>query len=109
MTKVIVGSGFAAQSPHAGGVFSVVLQYLLGLRRLGCEVCWLELLWPEGGDDRPLIRRFMRQLADYGLERDCCLIYFPQGAWRPRPARHASGTAGQPRGSGGSVPRRICS
>jgi hypothetical protein len=48
MAKVIVGSGFVAQSPHAGGVFSVVLQYLLGLRRLGCEVCWLELLWPEG-------------------------------------------------------------
>jgi hypothetical protein len=49
MAKVIVGSGFVAQSPYAGGVFSVVLQYLLGLRRLGCEVCWLELLWPEGG------------------------------------------------------------
>lgn len=81
MPKVIVGSGFVAQSPRAGGVFSVVLQYLLGLRRLGCEVCWLELLWPEGGDDRPLIRRFMSQLADYGLERDCCLIYFPQGTW----------------------------
>ena len=31
MAKVIVGSGFVAQSPGAGGVFSVVLQYLLGL------------------------------------------------------------------------------
>jgi hypothetical protein len=81
MAKVIVGSGFVAQSPHAGGVFSVVLQYLLGLRRLGCEVCWLELLWPEGADDRPLIRRFMRQLAAFGLERDVCLIYFPEGTW----------------------------
>jgi hypothetical protein len=67
-------------------VFSVVLQYLLGLRRLGCEVCWLELLWPEGGDDRPLIRRFMRQLAAFGLERDVCLIYFPEGTW-PEPGR----------------------
>ena len=44
MPKVIVGSSFVAQYPQGGGVFSVVLQYLLGLRRLGCKVCWLELL-----------------------------------------------------------------
>jgi hypothetical protein len=81
MPKVIVGSGFVAQYPLAGGVFSVVLQYLLGLRRLGCEVCWLELLWPEGGDDRLLIRRFVSQLEAFGLEQDFCLIYFPEGKW----------------------------
>lgn len=81
MPKIIIGSGFVAQYPQAGGVFSVVLQYLLGLRRLGCKVCWLELLWPQGPHDRTLIRTFADRLADFGLERDFCLIYFPQGKW----------------------------
>lgn len=81
MSQVIVGSGFVAQYPQAGGMFSVVLQYLLGLRRLGCKVCWLELLWPQGPHDRELIRRFTDRLADFGLEEDFCLVYFPQGKW----------------------------
>jgi hypothetical protein len=81
MPRVIVASGFVAQYPQAGGVFSVVLQYLLGLRRLGCEVCWLELLWPQGPHDYALIRSFKERLADFGLEQDFCLIYFPQGKW----------------------------
>jgi hypothetical protein len=81
MPKVIVGSGFVAQYPQGGGVFSVVLQYLLGLRRLGCQVCWLELLWPESGDDRTQIRTFAKRLADFGLEEHFCLIYFPSGQW----------------------------
>jgi hypothetical protein len=81
MSKVIVGSGFVAQYPQGGGVFSVVLQYLLGLRRLGCQVCWLELLWPQGGDDRALISTFVEQLAAFGLQEDFCLIYFPRGQW----------------------------
>ena len=81
MPRVIVASGFVAQYPNAGGVFSVVLQYLLGLRRLGCSVCWLELLWPQGPSDRALIRTFAERVADFGLERDFCLVYFPQGKW----------------------------
>jgi hypothetical protein len=81
MAKIIVGSGFVAQYPEGGGVFSVVLQYLLGLRRLGCQICWLELLWPEGEADRGHIRTFAKRLADFGLEDDFCLIYFPRGRW----------------------------
>jgi hypothetical protein len=81
MAKVIVGSGFVAKYPQGGGVFSVVLQYLLGLRRLGCDVCWLELLWPQGPLDHELIRTFAERIADFGLEKEFCLIYFPQGEW----------------------------
>ncbi|HEX2229241.1 MAG TPA: hypothetical protein VHM64_19075 [Candidatus Binatia bacterium] len=81
MAKVIVGSGFVAQYPEGGGVFSVVVQYLLGLRRLGCQICWLELLWPEGEADRDHIRTFAKRLADFGLEDDFCLIYFPRARW----------------------------
>jgi hypothetical protein len=81
MPRVIVASGFVAQYPNAGGVFSVVLQYLLGLRRLGYSVCWLELLWPQGPSDHTLIRTFAERLAAFGLEQDFCLVYFPQGKW----------------------------
>jgi hypothetical protein len=81
MAKVIVGSGFVAKYPQGGGVFSVVLQYLLGLRRLGCQVCWLELLWPQGAHDHALIRQFAERLAAFGLEDEFCLIYFPHGKW----------------------------
>jgi hypothetical protein len=81
MPKVIVGSGFVAKYPQGGGVFSVVLQYLLGLRKLGCEVCWLELLWRQGTDDRELIGTFANRLRDFGLEDAFCLIYFPEGTW----------------------------
>jgi hypothetical protein len=81
MPRVIVASGFVAQYPQGGGVFSVVLQYLLGLRQLGCSICWLELLWPQGPHDRTLMRTFAERLADFGLEEDFCLIYFPEGKW----------------------------
>ena len=63
MARIIVGSGFVAHYPQGGGMFSVVLQYLLGLRRLGCEVCWLELLWPQGLHDQALIRTFRERLS----------------------------------------------
>src|SRR3989442_11231402 len=48
---VFVGSAFVAQYPTGGGNFWVPLQYLLGLRALGVEAHWLELLWA-GGDRR---------------------------------------------------------
>ena len=44
---VFVGSGFVAKYPTGGGNFWVPLQYLLGLRALGVEAYWLELLWPQ--------------------------------------------------------------
>lgn len=81
MPKVIVASGFVSKYPQAGGVFSVVLQYLLGLRRLGCQVCWFELLWPQGQHDSALIRTFADRMVDFGLEQEFCLVYFPQGKW----------------------------
>jgi hypothetical protein len=81
MPNVIVGSGFVAQYPQAGGVFSVVLQYLVGLRQLGCQVCWLELLWPQGAHDHDLIRTFAERMKEFGFEHDFCLVYFPEGKW----------------------------
>jgi len=41
---IFLGCGFAAKYPEGGGNFSVPLQWMLGLRRLGLDAVWLELL-----------------------------------------------------------------
>jgi len=44
VVTVFIGCGFAAKYPEGGGNFSVPLQWMLGLRRLGLDAVWLELL-----------------------------------------------------------------
>jgi hypothetical protein len=41
---IFLGCGFAAKYPEGGGNFSVPLQWMLGLRRLGLDAVWLDLL-----------------------------------------------------------------
>ena len=48
---VFVGCGFAAKYRENGGVLSLPLQWMLGLRRLKLDAIWLELL-PATGDSR---------------------------------------------------------
>lgn len=74
---VFVGCGFAAKYPEGGGNFSVPLQYLTGLRRMGRRGIWLEVLQESGepGKDAHCIRVFRRRMAVYGLEY--CLLLRP--------------------------------
>lgn len=73
---VFVGSGFAAKYVDGGGNFSVPLQWMLGLRRLGVEAIWLELL--PGSDDpaEDALRRnrFFERMREHGLEKNFCLL-----------------------------------
>jgi hypothetical protein len=74
---VVVGCGFAAKYPEGGGNFSVPLQYLTGLKRMGRRAIWLEILH-ESGDpakDAHCIRVFRRRMSAYGLEY--CLLLRP--------------------------------
>lgn len=74
---VFVGCGFAAKYPEGGGNYSVPLQWMLGLRRLGLDAIWLELL-PATADrreDESRIRMFQRRLWDHGLKECYCLLY----------------------------------
>ena len=74
---VFVGCGFAAKYPEGGGNFSVPLQYLTGLKRMGRRGIWLEVL-QESGDpskDAHCIRVFRRRMAFYGVEY--CLLLRP--------------------------------
>jgi hypothetical protein len=74
---VFVGCGFAAKYPEGGGNYSVPLQWMLGLRRLGLDAIWLELLpaTPDTREDESRIRIFQRRLHEHGLKGSYCLLY----------------------------------
>jgi hypothetical protein len=70
-----------AADPHQGGATWAVLQYLLGLRRLGHEVVFVEpigaaSLRPAGGHlDRSTNASYFRRVcADFGLEGSAALL-----------------------------------
>ena len=55
--------------PRGGGQLWVYLNWALGLRDLGCEVIWLELVWPDYAveDVRAKLLSLRKQLAQYGF------------------------------------------
>ena len=74
---IFIGCGFAAKYREGGGVLSVPLQWMLGLRRLKLDAIWLELL-PATNDlhaDRAKIANFQRRLREHGLACRYCLLY----------------------------------
>ena len=75
----VVGCGFAAKYPEGGGNFSVPLQYLLGLRRMRRPAIWLEIMQSTGDPrrDRLIADTFRRRLREFDLDRNYCLIIFP--------------------------------
>jgi hypothetical protein len=80
MDRIIAFAGSRAQRPGRGGQFWVFLQYLLGFRRLGYYVLYLDALEPdscvdEQGQRCPLeeswsVRYFRRVMAEFELH-DC--------------------------------------
>jgi hypothetical protein len=74
---IFLGCGFAAKYPDGGGNFSVPLQWMLGLRRLGLDAVWLELLpaTADAREDEGRIRNFQRRLREHGLQRRYCLLH----------------------------------
>ncbi len=75
---VFLGGGFAAKYRLGGGNFSVPLQWALGLKKLGRDFVWLELLpaSTEGREhDRACIRTFADRMRRHGLGDHWCLLY----------------------------------
>ena len=79
---VFIGSAFVAQYPTGGGNFWVPLQYLLGLRDLGIEAYWLELLWAHGdvARGRERLATFRRQVEALGVAEWVAVLFFPDGS-----------------------------
>lgn len=81
-TTIFLGCGFAAKYPKGGGNFSVPLQWMLGLRRLGLEAVWMEVM-PSTGDaaeDAARAENFETQLVGHGLAGRYALLVEPPGS-----------------------------
>jgi len=79
---IFLGCGFAAKYREGGGVFSVPLQWMLGLKRLKFDAIWLEIFPGTGNEiaDRRAIRSFKTHLRRHGLDRNYCLLYQPRAS-----------------------------
>jgi hypothetical protein len=79
---IFVGSAFVAQYPQGGGNFWVPLQYLLGLRELGYDAWWLEVLWTRGDPalDRAYIDDFLAHVRAFGVADRVVVGYFATGS-----------------------------
>ena len=77
-----LGCGFAAKYREGGGVFSVPLQWMLGLKRLRLDAIWLEIFPGTGNEtaDSSAIRSFKTQLRRHGLAENYCLLYQPHAS-----------------------------
>jgi hypothetical protein len=70
MITVVLSVYKVASFPDGGGHFWVYMQYAQGLRRLGCEVYWLEQLRPGGDPQREayLLATFLERMRQFGLD-----------------------------------------
>ncbi len=89
MTPVFVGSSFVAKYPTGGGNFWVPLQYLLGLRALGVEAYWLELLWPRSdiARARQCLETFRQHVEALGVAEWVAVVLFPDNEYDGAPGR----------------------
>jgi hypothetical protein len=84
VNEVVVVAGALAQKPNQAGHTWQFLQYLLGFRRLGWDVLFLDELEPEmcvddRGQPSPLetsanLAYFSEVMREFGLDRSCCLL-----------------------------------
>ena len=74
--RIVLAGGFLAQYPEGGGHWTGFLQYLLGLRALGHDAWWLELLRASGDPvrDRRRIDAFFAHMRAHGLDDQCVLL-----------------------------------
>src|SRR6266850_7272810 len=79
MDKVIVTSGWGAGYPEGGGMQWLNLHYLAGLRALGVEAFWLDVLGPPKKDaprsPEPVVEGFRAQCERFGLEDHWAVLY----------------------------------
>ena len=85
MTTVVIAPSNVAGFPDGGGHFWVYMQYVQGLRRLGCDVYWLEHLLASGDArrDEDALRVFLTRMRDFGLAEKVLIVQpgekFPRG------------------------------
>ncbi len=85
MRTVVLSAFNVANFPEGGGHFWVYMQYVLGLRRHGCDVYWLERFVQSGDEarDEAAIATFTERLAGFGLEGRVILEVGPDPKYSP--------------------------
>ncbi len=83
---VFIGSSFVAKYPEGGGNFWVPLQYLLGLRALGHDAWWVEILTSgDAATGRRAIEVFRRHVEALGVADRVVLGHVTDGTRNDRP------------------------
>lgn len=79
MGPIVVSAFNVANFPEGGGHFWVYMQYVLGLRRCGRDVYWLERFVPsdDPARDAAAIATFLERLAAFGMEDRVILMVGP--------------------------------
>jgi len=69
MGPIVLSAYNVASFPEGGGHFWVYMQYVLGLKALGCDVYWLERFFPGRHPERdePAIATFLERMAGFGM------------------------------------------
>src|SRR2546426_3927176 len=85
MTTVVVSPFDVANFPEGGGHFWVYMQYAQGLRRLGCDVYWLEQFrhGRDRGHDARAMATFFQRMERFGLGERVLLYTLGDGEDAP--------------------------
>src|SRR5256714_1420151 len=67
MATVVISAYDVVNYPQGGGHFWVYLQYVLGLRLLGCDVYWLEAVRTENTSEAAGLSTFRARMQQHGL------------------------------------------
>jgi hypothetical protein len=105
MAVVVLSPCNVANFPEGGGHFWVYMQYAQGLRRLGCDVYWLERFDRSADADLDARRlsTFFKRMARYGLGGKA-VLYTSRG--QPPDDRNPDEYLGLPRSEAEAVWRR---
>src|SRR2546430_7211256 len=85
MATVVVSPFDVANFPEGGGHFWVYMQYAQGLRRLGCDVYWLEQFRPgrDKSADALAVAKFIKRIERTGQGENNILYKFVGGQDAP--------------------------
>src|SRR3989442_12151915 len=81
VNTVVMSVYKVANFPDGGGHFWVYMQYAQGLRRLGCDVYWLEQFRPpdDPAAETRMLSAFFERLRRFGLEGKALLYACDRG------------------------------
>lgn len=84
MSLVVVSPTNVATYPEGGGHFWVYMQYVAALRKLGCDVLWLERFRSSGDPQRDgfMLATFLERMQRFGLEKKVVLYELEAGLLR---------------------------